>query len=71
MVATSRTRRMKVRLTPENVTRIDRVSCPILETGEAPAAIANGVFDATGFRIRRGSFSPQRIKSLIERGQTA
>jgi nicotinate dehydrogenase subunit B len=43
---------------------------PPLGVGEAAsipsaAAIANAIFDATGTRIRRVPFTPQRIKSAL------
>jgi nicotinate dehydrogenase subunit B len=35
--------------------------------GLVPAAIGNAVFDATGVRLRRVPFTPQRVKAAIER----
>ena len=30
-----------------------------------PAAIANAIFDATGVRIRRVPFSPERVRAAL------
>jgi CO/xanthine dehydrogenase Mo-binding subunit len=35
--------------------------------GLVPAAIGNAVFDATGVRLRRVPFTPQRVKAALER----
>jgi nicotinate dehydrogenase subunit B len=35
--------------------------------GLVPAAIGNAVFDATGVRLRRVPFTPERVKAAIER----
>jgi CO/xanthine dehydrogenase Mo-binding subunit len=47
---------------------IDRPGAPSLGSGEAaqgptPAAIANAVFDATGVRLRRMPFRPERVRA--------
>jgi hypothetical protein len=52
---------------------IDRPSEPPLGLGEASAspvaaAIANAVFDATGVRLRRVPFTPERVKEALEGG---
>lgn len=49
---------------------IDRSEEPILGAGEAtqgptPAAIANAVFDATGVRLRRTPFTPERVRERL------
>jgi nicotinate dehydrogenase subunit B len=36
--------------------------------GLVPAAIGNAVFDATGVRLRRVPFTPERVKAELERG---
>jgi CO/xanthine dehydrogenase Mo-binding subunit len=36
--------------------------------GPLPAAVSNAVFDATGVRIRRVPFSPERVKAALARG---
>jgi hypothetical protein len=33
--------------------------------GLVPAAIGNAVFDATGVRLRRVPFTPERVKAMI------
>jgi CO/xanthine dehydrogenase Mo-binding subunit len=33
-----------------------------------PAAISNAVFDATGVRLRRIPFTPERVKAALSRG---
>jgi CO/xanthine dehydrogenase Mo-binding subunit len=38
--------------------------------GPIPAAIANAVFDATGVRLRRVPFTPQRVKVALDQGPT-
>jgi CO/xanthine dehydrogenase Mo-binding subunit len=35
--------------------------------GLVPAAIGNAVFDATGVRLRRVPFTPERVKVALER----
>ena len=35
--------------------------------GLVPAAIGNAVFDATGVRLRRVPFTPQRVKAALEK----
>jgi CO/xanthine dehydrogenase Mo-binding subunit len=35
--------------------------------GLCPAAIGNAVFDATGVRLRRAPFTPERVKAAVER----
>ena len=34
--------------------------------GLVPAAIGNAVFDATGVRLRRVPFTPERVKAALE-----
>ena len=58
--------------TPEeiDVVLIDRPEIPPTGAGEpatrpVAAAIANAVFDATGVRIRRAPFSPDKVKSAL------
>ncbi len=58
--------------TPEkiDVVLIDRPELPPTGAGEpsirpVAAAIANAIFDATGVRIRRVPFSPERVKSSL------
>ncbi len=34
------------------------------------AAIANAIFDATGVRLRRVPFSPERVKSALAAAET-
>jgi nicotinate dehydrogenase subunit B len=36
--------------------------------GPLPAAVSNAVFDATGVRIRRVPFTPERVKAALARG---
>jgi len=36
--------------------------------GPLPAAISNAVFDATGVRLRRIPFTPERVKAALSRG---
>jgi len=36
--------------------------------GPLPAAIGNAVFDATGVRLRRVPFTPQRVMVALSRG---
>jgi CO/xanthine dehydrogenase Mo-binding subunit len=54
-----------------DVVLIDRPGEPYLGTGEAAqgptcAAVANAVFDATGARLRRLPFTPDRLKAELE-----
>jgi CO/xanthine dehydrogenase Mo-binding subunit len=35
--------------------------------GLVPAAIGNAVFDATGVRLRRVPFTPERVKAALDR----
>jgi nicotinate dehydrogenase subunit B len=49
---------------------IDRPGEPFLGTGEAPtgptaAALANAVFNASGARLRRIPFTPERVKAAL------
>jgi CO/xanthine dehydrogenase Mo-binding subunit len=49
---------------------VDRPTEPPIGAGEAActpvaAALANAVFDATGARLRRVPFTPQRVKSAL------
>src|SRR5262249_42146303 len=37
-----------------------------LSTVPIPAAIANGIFDATGIRLREAPFTPQRILARLQ-----
>jgi nicotinate dehydrogenase subunit B len=53
-----------------DVVLIDRPGAPYLGTGEAAqgptsAAVANAVFDATGARLRRLPFTPDRVKAEL------
>ena len=53
-----------------DVVLIDRPGEPYLGTGEAAqgptsAAIANALFDATGARLRRLPFTPDRVKAEL------
>ena len=57
---------------PVNVVLIDRPGEAYLGTGEAAqgptsAAVANAVFDATGARLRRLPFTPDRVKAELDR----
>ena len=36
--------------------------------GPLPAAISNAVFDATGVRLRRVPFTPERVKAALVAG---
>jgi CO/xanthine dehydrogenase Mo-binding subunit len=38
-----------------------------MAVGPLPAAIGNAVFDATGVRLRRVPFTPQRVKAALSR----
>jgi len=54
-----------------DIALIDRPSQPPMGVGEAAtspvaAAIANAVFDATGVRLRRVPFTPERVKQALE-----
>ncbi len=49
---------------------LDHPDQPPLGAGEPPvrpvaAAIANAIFDATGVRIRRVPFTPDRVKTAL------
>jgi CO/xanthine dehydrogenase Mo-binding subunit len=53
-----------------DVILIDRPDQPLLGAGEAAttpvaAAIANAVFDATGVRLRRVPFTPERVRAAL------
>lgn len=55
-----------------DVVLIDRPGEPYLGTGEAAqgptsAAVANAVFDATGARLRRLPFTPDRVKAELDK----
>jgi len=55
---------------PVEVVLIDRPDMPFLGIGEASqgptcAALANAVFDATGARLRRLPFTPERVKAAL------
>jgi CO/xanthine dehydrogenase Mo-binding subunit len=39
-----------------------------MAVGPLPAAIGNAVFDATGVRLRRVPFTPERVKAALSRG---
>ena len=47
--------------------RQDQPPLGVGESASVPsaAAIANAIFDATGIRIRRVPFTPQRIKAAL------
>ena len=52
------------------VALIDRPELPLLGAGEAAgvtvaAAVGNAVFDATGVRLRRAPFTPERVKAAL------
>jgi nicotinate dehydrogenase subunit B len=54
-----------------DIALIDRPDEPPMGAGEASAspvaaAIANAVFDATGVRMRRVPFTPERVKQALE-----
>lgn len=54
-----------------DIVLIDRPTEPPFGAGEAAtspvaAAIANAVFDATGVRLRRAPFTPERVKQALE-----
>ena len=53
------------------VVLINRPDLPPLGAGEqasaqTAAAIANAIFDATGVRLRRGPFTPKRVKGALD-----
>jgi len=53
-----------------DIVLIDRKDAPATGAGEpstrpTAAAIANAIFDATGVRIRRVPFSPDRVKAAL------
>jgi CO/xanthine dehydrogenase Mo-binding subunit len=39
--------------------------------GPIPSAIGNAVFDATGARLRRVPFTPERVKAALSQSQLA
>jgi len=52
---------------------IDRPEAPSsgaaeMAIGPLPAAISSAVFDATGVRLRRVPFTPERVKAALARG---
>jgi len=52
------------------VVLIDHKELPPSGAGEPTvrtvgAAVANAIFDATGVRIRRGPFTPDRVKAAL------
>jgi nicotinate dehydrogenase subunit B len=59
-----------------DIVLIDHDDLPPYGAGEpstrpVTAAIANAIYDATGLRIRTAPFTPERIRTLIERGLAA
>jgi CO/xanthine dehydrogenase Mo-binding subunit len=40
-----------------------------MAVGPLPAAIGNAIFDATGVRLRRVPFTPERVKAALARGR--
>jgi len=57
---------------PIEIVLIDRPGEPYLGTGEtaqgpAGAALANAIFDAVGVRLRRVPFTPDRVKSELDK----
>jgi CO/xanthine dehydrogenase Mo-binding subunit len=59
-----------------DVVLIDRPDQPSAGIGEPPnvpvaAAIANAIFDATGVRIRRQPFTPQRVLAALKQAGKA
>jgi xanthine dehydrogenase molybdopterin-binding subunit B len=55
------------------IVTIDRPDQPTsgaaeMACGPLPAAISNAVFDATGVRLRRIPFTPERVKAALARG---
>ncbi len=92
VMATSRMLWEEVMFDNDNVTSVDWVSYPILESVDAPeeidivlidrpgiapkgagepstrpvaGAIANAFFDATGVRLRRAPYTPERVKAAL------
>ena len=64
---------LEMDLAPEeiDVVIINRPELPVYGAGEPSTrtvtpAIANAIFDATGLRIRRVPFTPERIRSALE-----
>ena len=52
---------------------IDRPEMPTsgaaeMAVGPLPAAIGNAIFDATGVRLRRVPFTPERVKAALVKG---
>jgi nicotinate dehydrogenase subunit B len=52
------------------VALIDHPELPLYGAGEAaavtvPGALANAIYDATGVRLRRGPFTPERVKTAL------
>jgi len=63
---------LDIAATPEavDIELLDHPELPPTGAGEAStrpvaAAIANAIFDATGVRIRRVPFSPERVKAAL------
>ena len=59
-----------------DIVLIDHDDLPPYGAGEpstrpVTAAIGNAIYDATGLRIRTAPFTPERIRTLIERGLAA
>jgi nicotinate dehydrogenase subunit B len=59
-----------------DVVLVERRDQPLLGAGEAAtapvaAALANAVFDATGIRLRRVPFTPERVKAALASRSTA
>jgi CO/xanthine dehydrogenase Mo-binding subunit len=55
------------------IVTIDRPDKPTagaaeMACGPLPAALSNAVFDATGVRLRRVPFTPERVKAALARG---
>ena len=53
-----------------DIVAIDRRDEPPAGAGEAairavPAAIGNAIFDATGVRLRRAPFTPDRVRAAL------
>jgi CO/xanthine dehydrogenase Mo-binding subunit len=53
---------------------IDRPELPPSGAGESStrpvaAALANAVFDATGMRLRRAPFTPERVQAALRTGR--
>jgi CO/xanthine dehydrogenase Mo-binding subunit len=58
-----------------DVILVNRPDQPIVGAGEAAtapvaAAVANAIFDATGVRLRRVPFTPERVKAALAIGST-